>query len=184
MLTAAEYEERYGPNPRSVIFLLVSAVFVGVFLWPGPDIPILVRVLGLALFGGGSVIMLLLMFSRKTALRVDSSGITLGGSPPRYRATTAFVPWRDVVAVVLWRQRMAPGARMDYVGVQRKKGLPPLPGPGTGRLGQRTASVIIPHIPGEVTVASRPVNGWSLDPASLESSVKRVAPHVSVIDAR
>ncbi|MPY97782.1 MAG: hypothetical protein GEU97_07235 [Actinophytocola sp.] len=182
-MTQDRYEERYGPTQRNVAVLLISAVFVAALVWL-PDTPLLVQIPGLALFGGGGVLMLLIMFSRKTALRVDSSGITLGGFPLRYRATTAVVPWHDIVAVVLWRQHMAFGARMDYVGVQRKNGLPPLPGPGTGRLSQRAASVLVPHVPGDIAVASRPVNGWSLDAAAFESSMNRLAPHVPVVDAR
>lgn len=177
------YEEQYGPTPRNMAILLASAVFVAALLWV-PDLPPLMQVPGLVLFGGGGVTMLLIMLSRKTALRVDSSGITLGGYPLRYRATTAVVGWHDVVAIVVWRQHVPFGARMDYVGVQRKDGLPPLPGPGTGKFIQRATSVLVPHILADVAVASRPVNGWSLDQAALESSVNRLAPHVSVVDVR
>jgi hypothetical protein len=32
---------------------------------------------------------------------VDASGVTLGGSPGRYRSTTCLIPWSDIKEIVL-----------------------------------------------------------------------------------
>jgi hypothetical protein len=43
---------------------------------------------------------------------VDASGIILGGTPPRYRSGTRFVPWADIKKIVLWQQHFAPEVKI------------------------------------------------------------------------
>jgi hypothetical protein len=107
------YEARYGWDRRTVGVVAVSVFFTAVLLLP--DIPLFARILGIPLFAGGAVVMSAAALSRKAALRVDGTGVLLGGSPPRYAATTAHVPWADITAVVLWAQDTAGGA-LPYVG--------------------------------------------------------------------
>lgn len=118
-------------------------------------------------------------WQRLTAFRVDGTGVLLGGAPARYRAQTASVPWQDITALVVWQQRMA-GPSMNYIGVQRHPGAPPLPGPNSALTAERTAK-LAPHIDHELFLASRPVNLWRLDPERLQAAVDAYAPGVPVL---
>jgi hypothetical protein len=97
------YEERYGFAPKTLGLISIGVVFTlaAIFVPTGT----LLRVVWLVFFGGGGVVALVVALSRRVALRVDESGIALGGSPLRYAATTAHVPWRDIEAVVLALER-------------------------------------------------------------------------------
>jgi hypothetical protein len=116
--------------------------------------------------------------TRKVALRVDETGVLLGGSPLRYRATTAHVPWEHIEAVALWSQPV-PSSEIPYVGLVRHDGAPPLPGP-QGRMARAVGNALTP-VPFEVLMASRAVNGWRLDPARLTTAVTHFAPHVRIV---
>jgi len=118
-------------------------------------------------------------WKRLVAFRVDGEGVLLGGAPARYEAQTAFVPWGDITSVVVWQQRTA-GSSMDYVGVERRAGAPPLPGMNAGLRPDRTAR-LAPHVEHELFLASRPMNLWRLDPQGLQSAVEAFAPGVPVL---
>jgi hypothetical protein len=177
------YEERYRFNLKtfglisiSVVFTLV-AIFVPMGLAP--------RVVSLVFFGGSGVLLLFVAISRKVALRVDASGITLGGSPLRYVATAAHLPWRDVEAVVLWRQDLAQG--LPYLGVLRPDGSPPLPGTVGGRAGQvlMRAGRAVAGAPDDRLVTScRAISGWQVDTGQLAAALQRFASDVPLIDQR
>ncbi|MFB8756710.1 hypothetical protein ACFV46_25630 [Streptomyces sp. NPDC059852] len=174
---APVYEARYGWDRRTVGILALCAVFTAALLLP--DIPLFARILGLPLFGGGGLFMAFGAMSRKVAFRVDGTGVLLGGSPARYRATTAHVPWSDVTGFVFWRQHLSGGASLPYVGVTRREGAPPLPGDG------RTARAVLSHlvpVPPEVAVSSRAVNGWRLDRARFAAAVAHHAPGLPVYE--
>ncbi|MFD4759309.1 hypothetical protein ACFWOJ_10520 [Streptomyces sp. NPDC058439] len=173
------YEVRYGWDGKTLGVVAVSAVFTVILLVADAS-PVL-RGLGLALFGGGGLFMAFTAMSRKPAFRVDETGVLLGGSPARYRATTAHVPWQDITAIVLWRQQSA--ANIPWVGVARRPGAAPLPGPGQGRFAQATAQAFVPGVPADVVLASRTVAGWRLDRTRLAAAVDRFAPGVPVVDA-
>ncbi|QKV92752.1 hypothetical protein HUT19_14135 [Streptomyces sp. NA02950] len=113
------------------------------------------------------------------ALRVDESGVTLGGAPGRHRQQTARVPWQDIEAVVMWAHRTAGASPMRYVGVRRRPGAPELPGPNR-KLKPGTAAVLAPHIDYEVFRASRTLVLWRVDPDRLEAAVSAFAPGVPV----
>ncbi len=119
---------------------------------------------------------------RLVAFRVDSTGVLLGGAPARYEAQTAFVPWEDIASVVVWQQRMA-GPSMDYVGVHRHPGAPPLPGMNSRLRPDQTAD-LAPHVDHQLFLASRPVNLWRLDPERLQIAVDTFAPGTPVLGYR
>jgi hypothetical protein len=115
------------------------------------------------------------------ALRVDARGITLGGSPGRYRSTTRLIPWADVREVVLWRQPMPYGRSVRYVAVARHRGAPPLAGRRGQRAGRVTARGLTP-VSGDMLLASRAANLWRLDTDRMTAAVAHFAPGVRVVD--
>ena len=128
------YVARYGWNGRSGGLIIGAAVFVLIALTVPMSLAL--RVVTLVLFGGGALVFIASIATRRVALRVDARGITLGGSPGRYRSTTRLIPWADVREVVLWRQPMPYGRSVRYVAVARHRGAPPLAGRrGRGRPG-------------------------------------------------
>ncbi|MFJ5772746.1 hypothetical protein [Streptomyces sp. NPDC093094] len=170
------YEARFGFDRRTSLVVLICAVFTAcAFL---PDMPPGIRIASLVLFGGGGLVMAAGALTRRVALRVDASGVLLGGSPLRYRATTAHVPWKDIEAVALWSQSV-PHSSIPYVGLVRHEGAPPLPGP-QGRTARAVGGALVP-VPFEVLMASRAVNGWRLDTPRLAAAVTHFAPHVRMV---
>ncbi|GAA1384587.1 hypothetical protein GCM10009661_66320 [Catellatospora chokoriensis] len=110
---------------------------------------------------------------------------TLGGSPLRYAATTAHVPWTEVEAVVLWRQQTA--QNLPWIGVLRPHDAPPLHGTPTSPAGKLMAGFgyAVSGAPDpRLVAAGRAVNGWRLDPDRLAAVVHRHAPGVQVRDLR
>ncbi|GAA2743502.1 hypothetical protein [Kitasatospora cinereorecta] len=183
--TDLAYETRFGWNRRTTLTVAVSLLFVVVLLLMDPgenvrvagiDLPALaIQIPGLLLFGAGGVLMVVNALSGKVALRVDRSGILLGGSPARYAATTVTVPWQDVVGVELWIQHVGL-QKLPYVGVHRRPGLPPLGGTRGGGVGTALTGK-----PVELINASRAVNGWRLDTAALLAAVRRHAPEADIV---
>ncbi|MFE7776604.1 hypothetical protein ACFU5O_22505 [Streptomyces sp. NPDC057445] len=174
------YEARYGWDLKTTGVVAVSALFTVALLLPTPEISPYARVLGLPLFGVGGLLMTYIAMSRKVALRIDETGVLLGGTPVRYRTTTAHVPWQDITAVVHWRQPRP--ADIPWVGVVRRPGAAPLTGPGQGRRARATMQILVPHLPADVVLASRAVNGWRLDRARLAAAVAHFAPGTPVTD--
>lgn len=177
------YEERYGPDPKTILVIAVCLLFTAAALLVPLDA--LTRILTLALFGVGGVVMAIGTFSRKVALRVDDTGITLGGSPLRHAATTVHVPWTEVQAVVLWRQRTA--QNLPWIGVLRPHDAPPLRGTPTGPAGKLMAGFgyAVSGAPDpRLLAAGRAVNGWRLDLDRLTAAVRHHAPGVPVRDMR
>jgi len=168
------YEERYRWSRRTASVVIGSALSVAVSI--GVKMPLLPTV---ALFGGGMLVVLWGVLQRRVALRVDAAGVTLGGSPLRYRGST--VPWADIVTVLLWQQVLPTGRLMPYVGLIRRRGAPPLPG-SAGRSGPAAAGGLVPDIPADAMTLSRAVNGWRLSRRGLASAVTGFAPNVLVVD--
>ena len=113
---------------------------------------------------------------------MDASGVTLGGSPGRYRSTTCLIPWSDIKEIVLWRQPMPYGRSMRYVGVARRKGAHPLAGRRGQRAGKVTARALTPGVSGDTLLASCAMNLWRLDAHRMAAAVAHFAPGVRVID--
>ncbi|GAA1384576.1 hypothetical protein [Catellatospora chokoriensis] len=82
------YEERYGPAPKTILVIAVCLLFTAAALLVPLDA--LTRILPLALFGGGGVVMAVGTFSRKVALRVDDTGITVADSIVGYQQSRPF----------------------------------------------------------------------------------------------
>jgi hypothetical protein len=174
------YVARYGWNRRSGSLIIGAAVFVLVALTVPMSLAL--RVVTLVFFGGGALVFIASIATRRVALRVDGSGITLGGSPGRYRSTTRLIPWADVREVVLWRQPMPYGRSMSYVAVARRKGAPRLAGRRGQRAGKVTARTLTPGVSGDTLLASRAANLWRLDAQRMTAAVEHFAPGVRVID--
>lgn len=113
------------------------------------------------------------------ALRVDSEGVLLGGAPAKHEKHKAFAPWADITSVVVWHQRTA-GQGIDHIGLNRRPGAPPLPGPNS-KMTQSAAERVAPHVEYELLLASRPINLWRLDPERLLAAVDSFAPGVPVL---
>jgi hypothetical protein len=165
------YVARYGWNRRSGSLIIGAAVFVLLALTVPMSLAL--RVVTLVFFGGGALVFIASIATRRVALRVDASGVTLGGSPGRYRSTTCLIPWR---------QPMPYGRSMRYVGVARRKGARPLAGPRGQRAGKVTARALAPGVSGDTLLASRAVNLWRLDTHRMAAAVAHFAPGVRVID--
>lgn len=177
---SAVYEARYGFDRRTSGVLAVAVLFSAVLLMPGTGTPLAVRIAGTVLFTGGGLVMAAGSLTRKVAFRVDGTGVLLGGSPLRYRTTTVHVAWEDITAVVLWRQPL-PGSSIPWVGVSRREGAPPLPGPGQGSTTRALGGALVP-VPVEVLLSSRAVSGWRLDEQRLTEAVAHFAPGVPIRD--
>lgn len=176
------YEAKYGWNRQSWRIIGIALAFCVASLLPG--MPDWVRVLDLALFGGGAIMIVLASLRGNLALRVDQAGVTLCTSPLYPRSTTRLFPWEDVVSVVIWSGAFSGRVnRLEYVGVERRPGAPPVTGRFTGRRSRSAAGLESPGIPPEVAVTRAATNGWVLDHARLAAAVAYFAPGVRVIDA-
>ena len=167
------YEARFrGRNTgRMVIILLVFCAVVIVLpaaLWA--------RIFVLAACGLGLVILLSAGLSRRTALRVDATGVTLCQSP-FFRSAVNFYPWGDVRRIVLWRYE-----RLEYLGVQRREGAPEPKGAFTGPASRAAAKTTAHGVDPGVAMTGVAANSWALDRQRLVEAVAHFAPAVEVAD--
>ena len=177
---AGVYLARYGWNRRSGTLIIGALVFVVIAATAPMSLPL--RVVTIVVFGSGALWFTASVASRRVALRVDVTGITLGGSPARYRSTTLLVPWADVKEIVLWRQPMPYGRSMRYLGVVRRKHAHP-PARRRGRRVTRAAArTLAPKVSPDTLMASRAVNLWRLDPGRMAAAVAHFAPGIRVLD--
>nr|WP_055504243.1 hypothetical protein [Nonomuraea pusilla] len=174
--TSPVYQVRYSWDLRTIGVLVGCAVFIAALLLL--DMPLGAKIPGLALFGAGGLFIAYGVLTHKVAFRVDETGVLLGGSPIRYSATTAHVPWEDITGFVLWRQA-AGGASLPYVGVTRRAGAPALP--GDGPIARAVLEHLVP-VPADVAMSSRGMTGWRLDKDRLVAAVSHFAPEISVRD--
>jgi hypothetical protein len=116
---------------------------------------------------------------RRTALRADYAGITLGadlrdGWTLRWDRAV-FVPWSDVEQIVIYPGQGFPaGSRARRIGIQRRQDTPQLsagdkPAPGCA-------------LPRVATAATRPITGWRLDRDRLAAVTAMVAPGIPIVD--
>ncbi|MBY8874554.1 hypothetical protein K7640_22255 [Micromonospora sp. PLK6-60] len=189
---AEPYVARHGLGPQTLAVVLFGAVSVavGVYLEGGglPEALLLwpLKLILILLFGGGALVLLANALTRRVALRVEPDGISLL-SPltlwPGRRAPDIVAPWSDVAAVVLFHQYFRWPARLRYLGVRLREGIPaPARAPRPGSAGERTLRGLLPHVPVEVSGLSLAVNGWRLNRRRLVAAVRAYAPEVPVAE--
>jgi hypothetical protein len=180
------YEARYGWNRQSWRITGIALVFCAAALLPG--MPDWLRILDVGFFGGGALIIVVSGLRGPTAVRVDQAGVTLCGSALYAKSTTRLFPWEDVASVIIWQGSFSGRVnRLEFIGVERRPGAPPLAGrflgrraPASARLAARLDS---PGVPPEVAVTRAATNGWVLDHGKLAAAVAHFAPGVRVVDA-
>lgn len=155
MSTAQGYEVSYGfpAGYARLLFVCVAFVLGGLLVPLHPA----VRLVELIIFGGGGLVLVILGLraTRLAALRVDESGLTLGGAPTNYEPTTQHVPWPELRAVRLSRQQEIP--HLPVITIVRR---------------------------GNREKFSKPVRGWRLDPDKLAEALTAFAPNVRLTDER
>lgn len=178
MPSAFVYESRYRFGPLSLGCVAVG--LIGGLVVLGLDLPDDVRgPVAAGLFAVAGTVLVLFghaVLTRKVGLRLDETGIHVGGRPPVYGRTQAFVGWRDIEAVYLFR---------FHVGITTVTniGLDLRPGADRPRtiMTERLAATIW-HVPTDVVMASWPAAGWELDRVGLAAAVGYFAPAVRIID--
>jgi hypothetical protein len=176
------YEETYGWNHQSWRIVGIALVFCAAALLPG--MPLWLRSLDIAFFGGGAMLIAAVSLCGITAVRVDQAGVTLCASPMFPRSTTRLLPWEDVARVLIWQDAFSGRInRLECIGVDRRSGAPPLTGRFIGPRFQSAARLESPGIPPEVTATRAATNGWVLDHGKLTAAVAHFAPRVRVVDA-
>jgi hypothetical protein len=175
------YEARYGWNRQSWRLIVIGLAFCAVALLPA--IPLWLKIVVIAFFGGGTVMMVAISLRRPIAVRVDEAGITLCASSLFPKSTTRLFPWEDVIRVIIWRGPFSGRInRLEFVGAERRPGALPLTGKFIGRRSQSAARLEAPGIPPEAAVTRAATNGWVLDHGRLTAAVACFAPGVRVVD--
>ena len=127
------YEERYRLTGGAALRVAASLLSVVLgFVWGTPVvfavIAVILAALTVTLPGGGVID----AARRKTALRADHAGITLGAVPGTMsgRGPVVFIPWTDVERIILYPAHPrghGRHAQILCIGVQRREGAPTLP---------------------------------------------------------
>jgi len=167
------YEARFR-GPKTVRLVIILLAFSAVMLIA--PAPLWARIFVIGACGIGLVILLAAGLSRKTALRVDASGVTLCQSP-FFRSASAFYPWADVRRIVLWQYQ-----RLDFIGVERRQGAPEPTGPFTGPASRAAAGKTAPGVDPQAAMTGVAANSWVLDRKRLVEAVAHFAPAVEVAD--
>jgi hypothetical protein len=183
----AAYETRYHWTPRMGVSLACAVTFV--LIGALVPMPLIIRVVCVGFFGFAGLNGLGYVLSRKIAVRVDQSGVTLGGNPFRYRSSTRFFPWEDITKIVVWQRETPldwPLTRLSipirYIGVQRRAGAPPISGDGSGRLDRPVP--MAPPGAGIAAGAARKLTAWSTSANELAAAVAAYNHRVVVEEAR
>lgn len=91
------YEERFRWTWPAAGAAAAGAGFIALML--AVRAPLVLRVLTIGVFGWFAIVTVAAVLTRRVAFRADAAGLTLGGSPFRYAATTRVFPWPEVDAV-------------------------------------------------------------------------------------
>ncbi|GAB2633715.1 hypothetical protein GCM10027168_74840 [Streptomyces capparidis] len=176
----AVYEVRHGWTRADAKLVAGSSLYLVAVAAPG--MPLLMRVGGVLLLYIVLAGTILPSLSRAVALRADDKGITLGGSFPFYRSTTATVPWHEITAVAVW-SRTGSGVTWRNIGLERTPGLPLLPGSGRNPLSRWLHILAGPRrVSPELRLSSRIAATWHLDIERLTAAVSHFSPHTAVRD--
>lgn len=175
------YKATYGFNRQTWRIIGIALVFCAAALLPG--MPLWLKIVDIAFFGGGAVMFAAIGVRGTTALRVDQAGVTLCASPLYPRSTTRLFPWEDITCVIIWQGAFSGRVnKLEYVGVERRPGAPPLSGKFIGRRIQAATRMESPGIPPEAAVTRAATNGWVLDHGKLAAAVAHFAAGVRVVD--
>lgn len=182
---AMVYVERYRWTLTIALGIAGDLAFVALAVF---FMPLVLAVPVAGGFGSFAVISVAGVVSRKVALRVDEVGVTLGGGPFRYAATTRFHPWQDIEAVTLW-ERYGPftiGCWTPFafgpircVGLRRRTGALPIT-PGGRDRADRPA--FMAPVDGIAAGAARNMTAFAVDRDRLAQAVVAFAPAVSIED--
>jgi hypothetical protein len=172
------YEERFRWTRGAGTALAVCSVslLLGVVATSLP-----LRVFLFAFGGCGAFFSVFVPLSRRVALRVDASGITLGGYAVRYKATTRVVPWPEVQRVFLFKRQT--GVR--YLSVERPADAPPLSPGGTGMADRLPFSGSMwPQVPSPTLRlgTTRGMQAFSVDDARLSDAIAHYAPSADIVN--
>ena len=173
------YEARYGWNSRSARMLITAVVFVTIALTV--PMSLTARLAIGIMFGIAGLVFAATILGRRLAFRVDAQGITLGGAPLPVVLHDTVIPWTEVRAVVLWRQRLPYARSMPFIGIDRRDDAPPLLDRRAQRATGLTARTLAPGIGTRLLSTSRAVNLWRLDESGLATAVALFGPGVPVI---
>lgn len=167
------YEAKYGWNRQSVKVIGICLAFCVVILVV--PAPLWARIFVVGFFGLGALIITAAGLTRRTALRIDSSGVAVCQYALQPRSA-AFYPWEDIEKLLIWQFQ-----RLKHVGVQRREGAAPLP--KRLRPTSRAAlAITAPGIPLDVAATGVAANAWFLDAERLADAVAHFAPTVEVLD--
>jgi hypothetical protein len=174
------YEERFRWTRTSGTALLACSMFtiLGIAL---PRMPLLLRVALITFCACGAFFSVVVPLSHRVALRVDASGITLGGYALRYKATTRVVPWSEVQRVFLFQRQT--GVR--YLSVERPADAPPLSPGGTGMADRLPFSgSMYPQVPSPTLKlgTTRNMAAFSVDDARLSDAIGHYAPSAEIVN--
>jgi hypothetical protein len=174
-MNEAAYEARYGWNRQSALVIAGCGAFcLAVLVLPAP---LWLRVTTIGFFGLGGLVIVAAVLTRKTALRVDESGVTMNASPLSARPAR-FYPWEDVDAVVIWQYN-----RLKKVGIVRRDGAAPLLNRPLGGISRAALDITSPDgLPYETAATAVSASGWFLRTDVLTATVARFAPDVPVFD--
>jgi hypothetical protein len=175
---------------RTAMTLVGCVVFVAILLWMPTDDGIavwVIKVAGLLLFGVGGLVVAVMAGRGGVALRVDAAGLMLGNpriSQPGSTNRPIEVPWSDLAEVVLFNQIVVGRSfrhRMPYIGVRLRPGAQAATSFDPDSRLWRISRDLLPHVPEDVLLRSRPVSGWRLDEPRVCENVTRHAPDVRVV---
>jgi hypothetical protein len=174
------YKAKYGRKLKYWGVIGGATVICALGLLPGA---LWLSILDFGFFGGGALLMAITGLRGITVVRVDQAGITLCSSPLYPKSRTRLFPWEDVVAVIIWDRSSFSSSqvKVEYVGVERRPGAPPLTGKVIGQRSLSNARRHVPDIPPE-TVVTRATNGGLLDHGKLTAAVAHFGPGVRVVD--
>jgi hypothetical protein len=182
---ARVYVERYRWTPAIALGIGGALAFVALAVF---FMPLIIAIPVEAVFGWAAVISVAGVLSRKVALRVDAAGVTLGGGPFRYHATTRFFPWDDIAAVTIWRRYLpftvgrwtlfALGP-IRYIGLRRWPGARAIT---PAKRGRADWPAYMAPVPGISAGAARNITAFALDQDRLAQAVAAFASSVALED--
>lgn len=180
------YVVRFGWTPRDLIMVPACLLFIVVGTWMAVDrqwIGVACALLGAAYLA----ILVTTGLIRRVALAVTAEGVTLGMLPPWPADRSASVPWSDIDAVVLWRQRvwrfMLWPQSIYWIGLERRAAAPPLSGSARNPTLRRIGKAVVPeHVSEDLMVDSRQIAFWRLDKERLRAAVDHFGGGVPVDD--